>query len=105
MADPADPAKTENPRFETLIGGSGKAAQYYLAARYFHKTPDEWDAMPWYHTVNYLDGLEAQGIIGGKGNRNATPPMGGQPGKPVAASVDYADVIPLPRGFKTRRAG
>jgi hypothetical protein len=105
VADSADPAKKENPRFEALIGGSNSAAQYFLAARYFHRTPDEWDAMPWYHTVNYIDGLHEQGIIGGRESRNATPPMGGQPGKPTLVSVDYADAIPLPRGFKTRRAG
>lgn len=50
----------------------------------------------------YLAGLEEQGIIGGKGNQNATASTG-NPGKPV--EVDYAGGAPLPSGFKTRRAG
>lgn len=102
MVDGADQAKKDNPRYEKLTGGH--ALDYYLARRYFHYEPHEWDALPWWQSLMYIEGLEASGILGdGKSKRSDA----GEPGTSAPRPVDYAEdsVATLPRGFTTRRAG
>ena len=100
MADGGDPPKKDNPRYEALTRGSGH--QYYLAARYFNKTPEQWDAQPWWLSVCYLDGLEAQGVIGDKEHRQSPNESG--PGTTLNTDMT-GDLEGLAPGFKTRRAG
>lgn len=100
MADGRDPPKSDNPRYKALI--DGKATTYYIARRYFQLLPDEWDKLPWHITVAYIQGLEDQGVF--KSSGASTNPGNPGPG-PKSVSVDYTDAIPLPKGFKTRRAG
>lgn len=103
MAHRGNLPKKGNPRYEELTGGQGTT--YYLARRYFQLSPAEWDELPWWQSTCYLEGLEAEGVIGDKNNKTSHTPKAGQPGKPAVGSVDYAEDPFLPRGFTTRRAG
>jgi hypothetical protein len=100
VAHERDPPKKDNPRYEALTGGN--ANSYYIARRYFNLSPEEWNDLPWWLSVAYLEGLADQGIL--KGDKNRSNP--GNPGPGTGqATVDYSDAVPLPKGFQTRRAG
>lgn len=100
MAHERDSPKKGSPRWEALT--RGQANTYYIARRYFQLSPEEWDELPIWLSIAYIEGLQDQGILkGGEGRSNPSSPGTGS-GK---APVDYADAVPLPKGFKTRRAG
>lgn len=100
MVDGGDPPKKDNPRWQALT--RGQANTYYLARRYFQLSPEEWDELPWWLSISYIEGLVDQGILKGDGSRSTPNNPGPGTG---SANVDYADSVPLPKGFKTRRAG
>lgn len=52
-----------NARFEALSGGASKRAFYYLAGRFLHMTPREWDELPWWVQRVYLEGFQAEGFL------------------------------------------
>lgn len=99
MADGGNPAKKDNPRYEQLTGGF--ETQYYVAGRYFRLSPDEWNALPWWVTTTYMEGLKQEGIFGKDAANEARAPVSGTP-----LNTDLTgDLGTLPPGFKTRRAG
>jgi hypothetical protein len=76
--------------------------QYYVAGRYYNKTPDEWDALPWWVTTCYMEGLREQGMFG-EGNQASSGRSA--PGAPINTDLADDDLSGLPPGFQTRRAG
>jgi len=100
VAPRGDRPKKDNPRLAGLTGERG--TEFYLAKRYFNSSPEEWDAMPWWLTTTYLNGLTEQGVIG-DGNEKSPNKGSNSPGQ-AGPLVDYASGA-FPPGFKTRRAG
>jgi hypothetical protein len=63
----------------------------------------EWGELPWWESLTLIEGLQDEGILGGKEDRPAPTEaaMSGHPGMVTDLSRSGSP----PPGFKTRRAG
>ncbi len=62
--------------------------QYYLARKHLGFTPTEWDNLPWWQTLMYLEGFRAEGITqDGDGDSGSREPGSTEP---VAEKIDLA---------------
>lgn len=93
MGDGAVPPGSTNRHYEAVAGDRDQRLQFYLAQRYFNKSPEEWQRLPWWQTQLYIEGLREEGII--------KSPEGGGASSIIDPTVD----APLPQGFQTRRVG
>lgn len=76
--------------------------QVYLARRYFQMDRQQWFELPWYEAQVLLDGLRAEGILGGEKQEASSTP---EP-KASGDSIDIANADLSELGFlTTRRAG
>lgn len=57
-------------RYDAVTGGLSHRQEWYLAARFFKMTPDQWDGLGWHHQQALLDGLEDEGLIERNGSQS-----------------------------------
>jgi len=51
------------PRYEFLSGGRLAARVHYVARRHLSMSHEQWDDLPWWQQIDYLIGLETDGLI------------------------------------------
>jgi hypothetical protein len=69
-------------------------------------TRDEWFGLPWYEVQIFLEGLQDEGILGGKDDDRGEPEPTPQSASPDKRPIDLANADLSELGFvQTRRAG